>query len=107
MNRPLDISAQGFSHIFKVPWPVKNGLTEIKNAFKKGLFIFNSSLINWSLLVSPRELRLKECVGCNSKTVCLFTLIRKFLLIVVWGTHSQVFPSILDTFYTLALLNVW
>lgn len=72
MSRRMDMSAQGFSHTFKGPWPVKNGLTENKNAFKKGFFIFNSSLINWSLLASPRGLRLKECVGCNSRTVCIY-----------------------------------
>jgi len=103
----MDKSAQGLSHTFEGPWPVKNGLTEIKNAFKKGLFIFNSNLINWSLLVSPRGLRLKECVGCNSRTVCVCTLIRTFLLIFVWGTHFQVCPSILDKSYTKYVLNVW
>jgi len=103
----MDMSALGLSHTFKGPWPVKNGLTEIKNAFKKGLFIFNSNLINWDLLVSPRGLRLKECGGCNSKTVCIYALIKTFLLVLFCGTHSQVCPSILDTFYTPALLNIW
>jgi len=34
LSRRMDMSAQGFSHTFKGPWPVENGLTEIKNAFK-------------------------------------------------------------------------
>jgi hypothetical protein len=82
----MDMSAQGPSHTFKVPWPVKNGLTEIKNAFKEGLFIFNSIILR--LLESPRGLRLKECGGYNSKTVCVYSLIRTFLPVLVWGTHS-------------------
>lgn len=94
MNRRKDMSAHGLSNTLKGPLPVENGLSEIKSVFIKDFFIFNWSLINWNIFVSPRRLRLKDCDGCNSKTVGGYALLWTFLLVLAWGTHSQVCPSI-------------
>lgn len=83
----MNTSDHGLPHPFKGPGEVSNGLSGIRNASVKCLFIFN-----WSYLTIDKKLkdrgRVNVGVVSSKLNVCGRIGIRTVFLVFVWGIHS-------------------
>jgi hypothetical protein len=87
INESRNTSDHGLSYPFEGPGVVPNGLSGIKNASVRCLFIFN-----WSYLAIDKKLKDRgraKVGGCAFKMKCLRTCMdMNCIHCFVWGIHS-------------------